>query len=255
MNFKLIFVLTIFFFEGVLFQAVQEDKENFKFDINGNLELVSVITKSHSNPARVPLEIAVRLKSNGLVMDEMIFEYSISSIWRINQSEFFVLLGSENLIKIKVVNKKIFKLTENSISPFDKPSFGTNILQNLIFKVDNLILFYDSYKRSSYKLYLKNGNKSREILVGMKYPGFIDPQHFIYPPHRTILIRNGNIYILDEVKLIVHIVDTNLGSFKEVNLQEGYEYQWDIFNFNLSLLRRDLNGDVKKIELRKFSNV
>jgi hypothetical protein len=254
MKFKLIFGLIILFFEGVLFQPIQKDKENFKFDVNGNLELVSVITTSHSNPARVPLEIAIRLKSNGLVLDEMIFDYSISSIWRINQSEFFVLLGPENLIKIKVVNKKILKLTENLISPFDKPSFGTNILKNLIFKIDNLTLFYDSYNRTSYKLYLKGVNKSREILVGMKYPGFIDPQHFVYPPHRTILLRNGNIYILDEVLLIVYIFDTNLGSLREVKLQEGYEYQWDIFNFNLSLLRCDSKRNITKIEFDKFLN-
>ena len=249
MNFKLIFVFTILFFEGILFHPIQEDKENFKFDINGNLELVSVITTSHSNPARVPLEIAIRLKSNGIVMDEMIFDYSISSIWRINQSEFFVLLGPENLVKIKVVDKKIFKLTENLISPFDKPSFGTNILKNFIFKIDDLMLFYDTYNRASYKLYLKGSNKSREILVGMKYPGFVDPQHFVYPPHRTILFRNGNIYILDEVKLVVYIVDINLLGSKELKLQEGYEYQWDISSFNLSLLKRDFNGKITKIKL------
>lgn len=254
MNFKLIFGLTILFFEGILFQPIQKDKENFKFDINGNFELVSVITTSHSNPARVPLEIAIRLKSNGLVLDEMIFDYSISSIWRITQSEFLVLLGPENLVKIKVVDKKIFKLTENLISPFDKPSFGTNISKNLIFKIDDLTLFYDSYNRTSYKLYLKCGKRNREIFVGMRYPGFLDPQHFIYPPHRTILFRNGNIYILDEVKLIVYILDTNLVNINEVKLQGGFEYQWDIFSFNLSLFRRDLNGDIKKIELSKFLN-
>ncbi|TDK49791.1 hypothetical protein [Algoriphagus formosus] len=252
MSFKLIFLLTILFFERFFLQSIQEDTENFKFDINGNLELVSVITTSHSNPARVPLEIAIRLKSNGLVIDEMIFDYSISSIWRINQSEFFILLGPENLVKVKVVNKKIFKLTENLISPFDKPSFGTNIHKNLVFKIDDLMLFYESYDRQSYKLTLRGTNKSKEILVGMKYPGFVDPQHFIYPPHRTILLRNGNIYILDEVKLIVHIVGMNLVSFKEVKLPEGHEYQWDIFSFNLSLLRRDLNGSIKKIALSNF---
>lgn len=211
--------------------------------------MVSVITRVHSNPARVPLEIVIRIKSKGEILDEMIFDYSISSIWRINQTEFFVLLGSENLLKIKIVNQKLVKIEESKIHPFDKPTFGTNITSNLFFKLGNVILYYDSYNRSSFRLLLKTSILTKEVLVGMKYPGLLDRQQFIYPPHRTVMIKNNEIYILDEVRSIVYIIDNNLASFKELKLQQGYEYQWDLLNFNLSLIRRDKDQNLSKIAL------
>jgi hypothetical protein len=63
------------------------------------------------------------------------------------------------------------------------------------------------------------------------------------------MIKNNEIYILDEVRSIVYIIDNNLASFKELKLQQGYEYQWDLLNFNLSLIRRDKDQNLSKIAL------
>jgi hypothetical protein len=247
LNLLLKFISSLLLFQGLFFENPIEDYENFKFKLNDGIELVSVITPAHSNPARVPLEIAIRLKSKGEVINELIFDYSISSMWRISQTEFFVLLGSENLIKIKVENQKILKVEENKIYPFGEPTFGTSINKNLFFKLGSLVVYYDSYDRSSYRIYFKSPTQTKEIVVGMNYPGLIDRQQFIYPPHRTIMIKNRDLYILDEVRSVVHIIDSKLTNFRKVKLEEGYEYQWDLFSSNLSLLRRDKKQNITKI--------
>jgi hypothetical protein len=202
--------------------------------------LVSATVVGSKAGLNFPLEIAVQLRKEDIVINELIFDSSISTIWRLSPNTFSVLVGTQKLVSIEVDGNRIKNLGEEIFNPFDKPSYGTDITKSLIIKDGLLIVYYDGFKwNKDYKLYFTNGKGQISLDIGMKYQFLNDAPSFVYPPHRTIQIRDDFFYVLDELDKKVYRISTDLLEVSEYSISSDFDVFWSHVDFELVILLVD----------------
>lgn len=222
--------------------ASSNERVNYRFRLDENWELVSVFVNRPTNPIRVPLELVLSLNRNGEMVDELLFQQSLSAIWRVSPEEFLVLLGPETLHVIRIENNKLIDQGFQTIPPFGEPTFGTSINRNLIFKFNGVLLYYDNYDKESFRLRLEKDDLEKEVTIGLKYPSLIDSPSFTYPPHRSIRVEGSDVFILDERNAEIHVFGTDEFTQRKIPLEQGFDYKWDYYSNDLMLIKVDANG-------------
>lgn len=232
------FLLFIFFIYSN-FTFGQRDI-NYQFPIDGEMLLVSAKVIGSKPPFNFPLERTVQLMENGIVVDELLFNSSISTIWRLSPYNFKVLVGTQKLVSIEVDGNRVKNVGEVIFNPFDKPSYGTDVSKSLIIKDGSLVVYYDDFKwNRDYKLYITNGKRQISFGIGMKYQFWNDGPSFVYPPHRTIQIRDDFLYVLDELDKKVYRISTDLLEVNEYSILSDFDVFWSYIDFELVILLVD----------------